>query len=221
MKSVAILAFVFGVAGSAAEAATMVSFTGTSTGDLATGTASISLAADGNSITGTLTNTSPFDARITGFGFNIGPNNMTGYVGTPDPITSPAGVNFDFLDGDLGNVPQFNGVDLDFGYVTGPNPNFAGGFPNDGLDYMQTLLFTVSGSFAGLTEEQIASGLFVRFQRVGANGQLSDVATPGGPGGTPTPFSTVPEPASMLLLGSGLAYLARRRNKPSTSQAQS
>ena len=213
MKSVAILAFVFGVAGSAAEAATIVSFTGNATGALATGTASISLDPSGNSITGTLTNTAPFDARITGFGFNIGPGNLTGYVGTPDPITSPAGVNFDFRDDDLGNVPQFNGVDLDFGYVTGPNPNFAGGFPNEGLDNMQTLSFMVAGSFAGLTEQQIASGLFVRFQRVGADGQLSDVATPGGPGGTPTPFSTVPEPASMLLLGSGLAYLARRKHK--------
>ena len=28
-------------------------------------------------------------------------------------------MNFDFRDDDLGNVPQFNSIVLDFGYVTG------------------------------------------------------------------------------------------------------
>lgn len=188
----------------------MVSFTGNANGVLASGSASISLDAGNNSITGTLTNTSPDDARITGFGFNIGPGNLNDFTGSPNPIVAPAGVNFGFRDDDLGNVPQFNGVDLDFGYVTGPN--FAGGSPNDGLDNLQTLAFVVGGSFAGLTEQQIASSLIVRFQRVGPNGELSDVAA-AGTVGTPTQFSTAPEPASMLLLGTGLVYLARRRVK--------
>lgn len=212
MRTVAVLAFILGVTASAADAATLVTFTGNATGALATGTASITLNGSGNSITGTLTNTSPFDARITGFGFDIGPGNLAGYTGTPDPIMMPAGVNFDFRDDDLGNVPQFNSIELDFGYVTGPNPNFTSGFPNEGLAPSQMLNFMVSGSFAGLTEQQIASAMVVRFQRVGANGELSDVAVAGSPG-TPTPFSSVPEPASMVLLGSGLAYLARRRCK--------
>src|SRR5688572_3068702 len=106
MKSVAILAFVLGVTASAADAATMVTFTGNATGDLSTGTAWITLDGSGNSITGTLTNTSPSDARITGFGFDIGTGNLAGFIGTPDPIIMPAGVNFDFQDDDLGNVPQ-------------------------------------------------------------------------------------------------------------------
>ena len=212
MKSVAILAFMLGVTASAADAATMVTFTGNATGDLSTGTAWITLDGSGNSITGTLTNTSPSDARITGFGFDIGAGNLAGFIGTPDPIIMPSGVNFDFRDDDLGNVPQFNSVVLDFGYVTGPNPSFTSGFPNDGLAPSQTLNFMVSGSFAGLTEEQIALAMVVRFQRVGDDGQFSDVATGTlGPGGEPTPFTAIPEPASMLLLGSGLAYLARRR----------
>ena len=211
MKSVAILAFLFGVTASAADAATMVEFSGNENPALATGSALISLDAGGNSITGTLTNTSPFDARITAFGFNIGPGNLGGFTGTPDPITTPLGVDFDFQDGDLGTVPQFNPVVLDFGYLTGSN--FGGGSPNDGLDNGAMLQFVVSGPFTGLTEEQIAAGLFVRFQRVGLD-DGSDVATTGdGSPGVPTPFDTtpIPEPATMVLLGGGLVYLARRR----------
>ena len=43
------------------------------------------------------------------------------------------------------------------------------------------LNFMVSGSFAGLTEQEIASALVLRFQRVGPNGELSDVAVAGSP----------------------------------------
>ena len=80
----------------------MVVFTGNDTGALSTGSASISLNAGGNAITGTLTNTSPNDARITGFGFDIGTGNLSGFTGTPNPITSPTGVNFVFVDARLG-----------------------------------------------------------------------------------------------------------------------
>ena len=197
-------ALILGVA-SVANAATIVQFSGNTNGDLATGTASITLDGSGTFISGTLTNTAPFDARVTGFGFDIGAGNLNGY--TSGSLTAPAGTNFTFSDGDLGNVPQFNSADLDFGYITGPN--FAGGDPNDGLDNFAMLSFIVNGSFSGLTEEEIASSLFVRFQRVGENGQLSDVSTPD----SGLPLTPVPEPASMMLLGSGLAILARRRYK--------
>ena len=167
----------------------------------------------------TITNTSNLTqpgstSTITGIGFDLPPlgnasnSGLNGFTGSQAPSLSST---FDFSDGNLGNVPAgFNNVVLDFGFTTGPSGNFNGGSPNDGLAPGESASFIVSGAaFTGFTGEQICNAIFVRFQ---------NVPEAGGSGGSDVgvPSQTVPEPSTMLLLGTaliGLGGVVRRRRK--------
>ena len=154
-----------------------------------------------NTLTLTVTNTSAITSpgstsTITGIGFDLPPlgnasaSGLNGFTGMQAPSLS---ANFTFSDAALGTVPGFNSAVLDFGFITGNSGNFNGGSPNDGLAPGESASFTVTGAaFSGFTAQQICNAVFVRFQG-GAAG--SDVGTPS---------SSVPEPSSILLLGSAL-----------------
>jgi len=191
-----------------------ITISGVNSGQAATATVVCEFNSQTNTFTFTITNTSAITqpgstSTITGIGFDLPPlgnasaSGLNGFTGTQAPSLSS---NFNFSDADLGNVPAgFNNVVLDFGFTTGPSGNFNGGSVNDGLLPGESASLTVTGAaFTGFTESQICNAIFVRFQNVPVAG--SDVGTPG----------QIPEPSSILLLGSalvGLGGYARRRLK--------
>ena len=159
-----------------------------------------------NAISFQVRNASSVPSSLTAFGFAL-PGTVSFTTFVPPYLCNCASppLNFFFQDA---NVPQFPGVVLDFGLTTGNS--FAGGNP-PGINPGQTASYIVGAPFAGLTQADFLSGVYVRFQAVSDPAfpnVTSDVAhTPS------TPPPGVPEPASMLLLGTGLAGLAAGMRK--------
>ncbi|HEU4836437.1 MAG TPA: PEP-CTERM sorting domain-containing protein [Pyrinomonadaceae bacterium] len=203
-------------AASTSVRADTITIVGADSGQFSTATVVCEFNSQTNTFTFTITNTSAITqpgstSTITAIGFDLPPSGnasasgLNGFTGMQAPSLSS---NFTFSDGNLGNVSHgFDDAVLDFGFTTGPSGNFSGGSVNDGLLPGESASFTVSGAaFTGFTETEICNAILVRFQNVPLEGgsEGSDVGAPG----------EIPEPSSILLLGSalvGLGGYARRR----------
>lgn len=148
----------------------------------------------GNTFTFTINNTSSA-GTITALGFNLDGNFA----------------NFSLQNSTNGNFTLSNDLkaqagaqnfasEFDFALLTGSN--FGGGTVAEGIGPGESATFTVTGNFQGLTANQIAALIFARFQGIGPRDE-SDVITV-------TPGAEVPEPATMFLLGTGLAGVAAK-----------
>ena len=156
----------------------------------------------GNTFTFTLTNTSS-TGSITAVGFNL-PGDRGTYT-----LTTTSDSDFKLANDVKAQAGgQQTAATYDFALLTGKN--FGGGSVAGGIQSTQSGTFTITGDFSGLTADQIAHLITLRFQGIGAQDQ-SEVIGPN-PG-------AIPEPMTMLLFGTGLAGVAARARRRRATKA--
>ena len=118
-----------------------------------------------NLLTVTITNTSTSGTlgKITSIGFDL-PGTSSGSF----TLVSSTNPNYRLETQIAGNASGINRT-FEIALLTGPNFN-GGGNPNNGIVEGASATFTISGDFTGLSQLQIAQGMFLRFQDVNEGG---------------------------------------------------
>lgn len=156
----------------------------------------------GNTFCFTLTNTSS-TGSITALGFNL-PGDRGTYT-----LTTTSDSDFQLANDVKAQAGgQLSASSYDFALLTGKN--FGGGNVAEGVQAGQSATFCITGDFSGMTADQIAQLIALRFQGIGT-GDESEVIGP-----NPNP---VPEPMTMLLFGTGLAGIAARARRRRAAKA--